>query len=389
MSTLNFIEIIMWASFLIVLLFYIGYFLILYFSHNRVRNYEGSLKCFNFPTVSLIVPVYNEEKIIAKKIQNIEELNYPNEKIEVVFVDGHSTDRTSAIIKNQMQKCKKFIKLIEQRKREGYTRGITEGIANSKGEVIVMTDAGAYHDPDALKHLIKHFENPLVGAVTGKEIVIGNEGKLGPELEKTYRSFYDFMREAETTFDSTPDSKGEILAVRRDICESLATKIQNTPNASFDSCVPYQAKIMGYKTVYDPQAKYYEYAPASVMDRMKQQIRRATVLIGALIMFRQMFLKRKYGKFGTIIMPAHFIMLCLLPWIFLLGVSCLLILTLINPIGVIPLWIVAIGMVAVSRKSRVFLLSFIQSQIALVIAIFRLALRAESLLITTIPSTRK
>jgi cellulose synthase/poly-beta-1,6-N-acetylglucosamine synthase-like glycosyltransferase len=366
-----------------------GYFLVLYFFHYRVRNNKGSLNCFNFPTVSLIVPVYNEEKIIAKKLQNIEELNYPSDKIEVIFVNGHSTDRTSEIIKNQMQKCKKFIKLIEQDKREGYTRGIIEGIANSKGEIIVMTDAAAYHDSDALRHLVKHFENPLVGAVTGKEIVLSDERKLGAELEKSYRFFYDFMREAETALDSTPDSKGEILAVRRDICESLAAKLQLSTNASFDSCVPYQAKIMGYKTVYDPQAKYYEYAPASFRDRMKQQIRRATVLVGALIMFRKMFLKRKYGKFGMIVMPAHFVMLCLLPWVFLLGVCCLFILTPINPIRVIPLWIVAIGIVAVSRKSRVFMLSFIQSQIALVIAIFRLARRAESLLITTIPSTRK
>jgi glycosyltransferase involved in cell wall biosynthesis len=386
---LDFVETAMWASFSTVLIFYIGYFMVLYFYHRRSRDNNGSLEGINSPTVSLIVPVYNEEKIISKKLQNIEELNYPSDKIEVIFVDGHSTDKTPHIIKNQMQTCKKFIKLIEQDKREGYTRGIIEGIANSKAEIIVMTDAAAYHDPDALKHLVKHFDSPLVGAVTGKEIVIGDERNLGPELEKTYRLFYDFMREAETALDSTPDSKGEILAVRRDICESLATKIQHSTNASFDSCVPYQARIMGYKTVYDSQAKYYEYAPASFTDRMKQQIRRATVLLGAMNMFRGMILKRKYGKFGTIILPAHFVMLCLLPWIFLLGVGCLLILTPINPIRVIPLWILAIGIVAVSRKSRVFLLSFIQSQIALVIAIFRLAKRAESLLITTIPSTRK
>lgn len=387
MSLVNVVETVMWASFLIVFLFYICYFLVLYFFYRRSRYNKKSLEFF-YPTVSLIVPVYNEKKIIAKKLQNIEELSYPSNKIEVVFVDGHSTDKTSEIIKNRTRECKKFVKLIEQDEREGYTRGVIEGISNSKGEIIVATDAGAYHGRDAIKHLVKHFRNPKVGAVTGKEIVLSDSRKLGPQLEESYRIFYDFMREAETEMDSTPDSKGEILAVRKDICNSILAKLELSPNASFDSCVPYQAKLMGYRTVYDPQAKYYEYAPTSFMDRMKQQIRRATVLVGALLLFKGMLLNRKCDKFGLVILPAHFIMQCLLPSLFLLGTVCLLILTVIDPMKTILVWIIAMGMAIAGRKSRLFLISFIQSQVALAIAIFRLATRRESLFIESIPSTR-
>lgn len=382
------LETVMWASFLIISLFYTCYFLILYFFYKRSRYNKKSLDFF-YPTVSVIVPVHNEEKIIAEKLQNIEELSYPTDKIEVIFVNGHSTDKTSEIIKNHTRKCKKFVKLIEQDKREGYTRGIIKGILNSRGEIIVATDAAAYHSPDAIKHLAKHFRNQKVGAVTGKEIVLGDNRKLGPQLEESYRTFYDFMREAETEMDSTPDSKGEILAVRKDICNSILASLELSPDASFDSCVPYQAKLMGYKTVYDPQAKYYEYAPASFMDRMKQQIRRATVLVGALLLFKGMLLNRKYNKFGLVILPAHFVMQCVLPSIFLLGVGCLLILTVIDPMKTILLWILAMGAAIASRKSRFFLISFVQSQVALVTAIFRLATRRESLFIESIPSTRK
>jgi len=388
MHLANVLETVMWASFLIVFLFYICYFFVLYFFYKRSR-YNKKLLEFFYPTVSLIVPVYNEEKIIAKKVQNIEELSYPSDKIEVIFVNGNSTDKTSEIIKNHTRKCKKFVKLIEQDQREGYTRGIIEGILNSRGEIIVVTDAAAYHSPDAIKHLVKHFRNPKVGAVTGKEMVLSDDRKLGSRLEECYRFFYDFMREAETEMDSTPDSKGEILAVRRDICNNILAKLELSPNASFDSCVPYQAKLMGYRTVYDPQTKYYEYAPASFMDRMKQQIRRATVLVEALLLFKGMLLNRKYDKFGLVILPAHFVMQCLLPWTFLLGVGCLLILTAIDPMKTILFWIIAVGAVIASRKSRFFLISFIQSQVALVAAIFRLATRRESLFIDSIPSTRR
>jgi hypothetical protein len=187
--------------------------------------------------------------------------------------------------------------------------------------------------------------------------------------------------------DSTPDAKGEILAVRKDVCNHILPKLRS-PNASFDSCVPFQAKLMGYRTIYEPEAKYYECAPSSFMDRMKQQTRRATVLLGALLLFKSMPLRRRYGKFGLIILPVHFAMQFLLPWVFLLGVGCLFVLTFVDPLKTWLLWVITLGALAASRKSRLFLVSFVQSQIALLVATFRLATRRESLFIDTIPSTR-
>ena len=383
----NLLENIMWTSFLTVILFYLCYFLFIYFHYRKAQRNKQSLE-FIYPTVSLIVPVYNEEKIIAKKLENIEKLNYAKEKLQALFVDGHSTDKTTEIINKHAIKHKN-IRLLEQDKREGYTYGVIQGIKNSSGEIVVVTDAAAYHESDAIEQLIKHFSDCNVGAVTGKEIVLAEGEKFAPGLEESYRGFYDFMREAETQIDSTPDTKGEILAVRRDICESIIKKLELSPNASFDSCVPFQAKLMGYRTLYEPQAKYKEYAPTSFMGRMIQQVRRATVLIGALFLYKEILLDRKYGKFGLLIMPTHFVMQCVLPWIFLLGCVCLFTLTALYPMKTLLLWIIAFAAIVANRKSRYFLISFVQSQVALVWGILRLATRRESLFITTIPSTRK
>jgi poly-beta-1,6-N-acetyl-D-glucosamine synthase len=379
----------MWASFFIVFLFYAGYSAILYFFYRKSRRLRSEdAGDFYYPKVSLIVPVYNEEKTVAKKVQNIKELNYPRDKIEVLFVDGCSTDKTSEIIENLGRGSENHLRLIKQDHRDGYTRGVIKGISLSTGAVIVVTDAGAYHSPDAIKHLVKHFKNPLVGAATGKEIVLGRSKGLGPRLEESYRFFYDIMRRAETEMSSTTDSKGEILAVRKDVCNALCRRLELLPNTSFDSCVPYEARLMGYRTVYEEEAKYYEYAPASFMDRMKEKARRATSLVGALLSYRAMLLRRRYDKFGLVILPAHFIMNCLLPWIFLLGVGSLLILTILDPLSTVFVWIMALGAILVSERSRVFLVSFIQSQVALVTGILKLAMQRESMLIETIPSTR-
>ena len=380
------LQVTVWASFLTIFLFYLSYFLVLYHFYKKGENNDKSLE-FHYPCASLIVPTYNEEKIIRKKIQNIEELNYPKDKIEVIFVDGCSNDQTAKIIQDCTEKCDKFVKLIEQSRRGGYNTGISEGILNSKGEIIVVTDAGAYHHPDALKHLARHFKDSKVGAVTGKEIVLSSrKNELGPKLEAVYRNFYDFMRIAETRMDSTPDSKGEILAVRRGVCIRVLAKLELSPNASFDSCVPYQAKLEGYRTIYEPRARYYEHAPSTIMDRMRQQVRRASVLIGSMLIFKNLLMNKKYNELGLVIMPAHFIMLLILPWLFLSGSVCLLILTIMNPIWLV-LWAIPLTALLIS-KSRLFFVSFIQSQVALMIAALRVATHRGSLFIDTLPSTR-
>ena len=377
----------MWLSFAIVFFFYLGYFLILYHFYRKSRQSKDTFS-FIYPPVSIIVPTFNEAQTIRKKIQNIEEIDYPEDKIEVIFVDGDSTDQTVQAIEAQKKECKKRIEVITQSERKGYTEAIIEGILNSNGDIVVLTDAGSYHEPLAIKHLARHFLDQKIGSVTGREVVLGDSKRLSEEMEVSYRFFYDFMRQAETEMDSTPDSKGEILAIRKEICHGLFSKLRLHPSASFDSCVPYQAKLMGYRTVYDSAARYFEYAPSSVMDRNKQQARRGASLVGSLLLFRDMLFKKKYGRFGLIIMPAHFTMQVLLPWLFLLGAICLAITTVIDPLIALVLWILIIAAM-LSKKSRTFLISFVQSQIALIIAMLRLTAGKDNLYINTIPSTRK
>jgi cellulose synthase/poly-beta-1,6-N-acetylglucosamine synthase-like glycosyltransferase len=370
----------------------LAYFLVLYHFHNTKSKAvdERARGTSFFPKVSVIVPLFNEEIVISKKIQNFEELDYPTSHFEVIFVDGNSQDATRDIITKSSLTSTKQLKLITQDLRNGYTHGVIEGILSSQGEIIVLTDAASYYQTDTIKQLIKHFPNPQVGVVTGKEIVYGEEG-AGPQLEQSYRVFYDFLREAETAMDSTPDSKGEILAIRKEICNSLIKKLQLVDTASFDSCIPYEARLLNYKTLYDSDARYYEYAPSSMQELLTQQIRRGTLLVGALLRYKQMLFNSKYGKFGTIIMPAHLMLHCILPWMFLLATISLGILTFLDPIKTLIPWLAVITLLIASKPSRLFFVSFVQSQFALMISLIRLARGRvyESLVIDSISSTRK
>ena len=90
-----------------------------------------------------------------------------------------------------------------------------------------------------------------------------------------------------------------------------------------------------------------------------------------------------------LILPAHFLMWCVIPSLFFIGVVSLVVSSFLAPLAVVGFWIVAILLLAASQQSRSFLVSFVQSQYALVMGLFRLAKRRESLLIQTIPSTRE
>lgn len=113
----NIVENLMWITFSIVFFFYLAYFLVLLF-YNKNNNIETEKDNNFYPSVSMIIPVYNEQTIIAKKLDNIEEMNYPNDKIDVIFVDGNSTDNTKKIISEKSKDSVKTIKLIEQKKKE-------------------------------------------------------------------------------------------------------------------------------------------------------------------------------------------------------------------------------------------------------------------------------
>ena len=94
----------------------------------------------------MIVPVFNEGKIIHNKIGNLLELNYPKSNLEVIFVDGSSTDNTADII-SEYATNHPFISLVRQGNRKGYNAAVFDGFQKSTGEIIVITQVDALYDP--------------------------------------------------------------------------------------------------------------------------------------------------------------------------------------------------------------------------------------------------
>jgi biofilm PGA synthesis N-glycosyltransferase PgaC len=297
--------------------------IVLYYGRLKVNEPEGTNeqneKARFEPFVSVVVPSHNEEMIISKKIENLLGSSYPMEKLEIIFVDD-SSDSTPNIIKKHSKRFSN-IRLIRFHERMGYSPSMVAGCKAAEGEIIVLSDAGSFLDAEAIPNLVAHFKNQRVGVVTGKDVILNINEKVG-KSESLYQKIYNFLRIAESNMDSTFYIKGEATAVRKDLIEDL-----DMCSETFDTVVGLVARKKGYKAVYNPHAKFYEYAPLTHSGRIKQKAIRAANLVKVLFRFRHMMFRREYGKYGSIVLPINFAMLTITPVALLVGFILLIALT--------------------------------------------------------------
>ena len=176
-------------------------------------------------------------------------------------------------------------------------------------------------EPDTLLQLVKNFKDPQIGAVTGKDMLLNLDEK-GGQSENSYLKLLDLL-------------KGEAAAVRKALINDL-NKL--TAPGTADTAIALFVRRKGYRFIFDPDVKFYEYAPSTREGRIKQKSIRAANLIKVLWSLKGLFFRRKYGKFGSIILPFNFAMLSIVPlFIFLAGIS-LAALTFFEPVLSLLLW---------------------------------------------------
>jgi cellulose synthase/poly-beta-1,6-N-acetylglucosamine synthase-like glycosyltransferase len=355
--------------------FYFFYYAICWWSI-RANKFRKKTDKNSFPTVSIIIPLYNEVKVLSRKIENLKELNYPKEKLEIVFVDGGSTDGGVELLEKLTEQSELTIKNVFQGSRKGFNNAVIEGFAETTGDIICITGAETEYDPEALNIMMRHFTDSRIGAVTGKQKIKNVDDGYSPKLEIAYRDLYDFVREGEGYIDSPFDLKGEISAARREILKALVENSELSRKGCIDACFSFQGRMDGYKTVYEPDAVYYELSPKLMRDSFKQQIRRAATLIENMLAYKNMIFNKKYGAFGMLIMPAHFLMLVILPYLFVLASIGMVVLAVLHPSNLLFLSIVVVGLLCLFLSRRVK--AFVKAQIALIVATLTLLRGAET-----------
>jgi len=200
-----------------------------------------------------------------------------------------------------------------------------------------LAEASSLMDTKAIRQLVSNFKNPSVGVVTGKDMIL-NADKGAGQSESFYLGVLDFIRRAESNMDSTIYMKGEAAAVRKEVL--LGLKDLETFPGTADTGIALLARKRGFRAIYDPRVLFFEYAPSTHRERVRQKVTRGANLMKILWEFRGMFLRPKYGRFGMITLPISFAMLALVPLLLLGGISSLVVLTLGHPGTYSAIWAV-------------------------------------------------
>jgi cellulose synthase/poly-beta-1,6-N-acetylglucosamine synthase-like glycosyltransferase len=233
-----------------------------YLTRRRSRRHTA-LKPEHLPALSLIVPAYNEQDHLAGKIANLGELDYPPAKLEVVFVSDGSTDRTNEILQAL---DKPQIQALFLRVRAGKANALNRGVERAKHDILVFSDASTLFAPDALRQLVRHFEDPRVGVVCGALQFRGNDEYR--QTEGVYWQYESMLRLMEGRLGATLTASGAVYALRRRCYVALPPDV-----IIEDFVVPMNARKLGYRVLYDPEVVATDFAASSVAGEFTRRVR--------------------------------------------------------------------------------------------------------------------
>lgn len=240
-ETVTLIEAAFWFLILLIVYVYFGYPMLLWvLSQLKGKRPNPTSDDFQ-PTVSLIVAAYNEEQVIAQKLENSLALDYPRDKLEIIVVSDGSTDRTAEIVREYTAEG---VKLVDLPHNVGKASAQNEAVTHAQGELLVFTDADVTLQPESLYQLTSCFQDTQVGCVVGK-VTYCNPGKTGVgEGEDFYWRYELGLRALESRLGILTAGSGALIAVRASLFEPM------DPAVSEDFVLPMKAAIAGYRTVY-------------------------------------------------------------------------------------------------------------------------------------------
>lgn len=267
------------------------------------------------PKITVVIPTYNEETTIKGKLTNLIEQSYPPNLMEIMLIDSNSEDATVKLARDFMYSHPELnVKIIIENERRGKSEAINKAFSSvdPRSEIIIMTDADARLEKNAIQSIVSNFSDPAIGAVSGTQVLINKEESKETRSEATYGSFYKKLRIGESVIDSSPIFHGELSAYRA--CVIREEKIREDLNAD-DSQLANIVRRKGFKAIHDSAALFYEYAAPDKNSKQIQKVRRGQGLSRLFWYNRDMMFKRRYGKFGFIILPANFFMHVVSPFL--------------------------------------------------------------------------
>lgn len=261
------------------------------------------------PTVTLVVPTYNESDIIEAKLESIVELDYPMELVEVLLTD-ESDDDTATVARSFFEDYDApSLTVIHDEERRGVAAAVNQAVPEATGDVILRTDADSRLDSDVLRAAVTSLADPEIGVVTGRQAeVLGDSS-----VESNYRDLLTLVQTVESRLDSTFVVHGPCVAFRR-------TDYVPVPDDSVadDTALALAIRRTGKRVVMNPSMQFVESGVSSFTARRTRKDRRARGLLQMLVRNRDML--GHYGAYGRVVLPINWWFMIASPWLIAAGV---------------------------------------------------------------------
>jgi len=278
-------EVLFWLSAFGVVYPYLGYPVLLWLLGQVCGRRQKSAPeaAAIYLSVSMIIPVCNEEKRIERKIKNTTALHYPAERLQVLFVSDGSTDRTVELIRAQARGA---MALIECPVRQGKAAALNAGLAHAKHDIVVFSDASIELEPEALHHIVQGFRDPNIGCISGEDKIAESGG------EAWYGRYELLVRRLESKVHSIVGASGSFYAQRRALC------VPFTEGLAPDFLSVLRTVEKGFRAVSEPAAAGMM---TSVKDSKQEFDRKVRTLIRgmtALFAYKQVLNPVRFGVFS-------------------------------------------------------------------------------------------
>jgi cellulose synthase/poly-beta-1,6-N-acetylglucosamine synthase-like glycosyltransferase len=250
-----------WSSLFLLAWTYFGYPALM-MVWAKLRPHPARRDPTFLPTMTLLIPAYNEADVIRAKLENALSLDYPRECLQILVVDDGSQDGTADIVREF-----KEVILIQQPQRGGKISGVNTGFAQATGDIVVLSDASPIYEKNSLRVLASPFADSSVGVVVGT-LAIWDETAGVAKQAGLYWKYEAALRRWESLTGSTVAVHGNMFAVRRSLYRPLPA---HTVNDEFS--IAMEVARQGYRVIDEPDALSYDAASKSMRDEFNRRAR--------------------------------------------------------------------------------------------------------------------
>lgn len=284
------LKIAFWVLAMIVIYTYVGYGIVLYLIIKIRRILRLNKKHITdpafLPDVTLFIAAYNEKDYIAGKMNNTHELDYPLEKLHIVWVTDGSDDGTPDLLKNYND-----VMVYHLPERNGKISAMNRGMKFVTTPIVIFSDANTMLGKESLKRIVRLFNDPTVGCVSGEKRIIDKESDTASGAgEGLYWKYESTLKKWDAELYSVVGAAGELFAIRT----ALYKEVERDTLLD-DFVISLRVAQDGYTIQYDPEAYAIESASANVKEELKRKIRISAGGIQSVVRLRSLLNIFKYG----------------------------------------------------------------------------------------------